>query len=84
MTVPGASGNIPERDWGLSGFDGDQEIPAAGFAAGLTRLPYLSAALRRQARVWITTALIGLLLGAGLSVLKPAPYQASTSSCRSP
>ena len=79
MTVPGASGHIPERDWGLAGFDGDQEVPAAGFAAGLTRLPYLSAALRRRARVWITTALIGLLLGAGLSVLKPAPYQASTS-----
>ena len=79
MTVPGASGNIPERDWGLSGFDGDQEVPAADFAAGLTRLPYLSAALRRRARVWITTAVIGLLLGAALSVLKPAPYQASTS-----
>ena len=27
MTVPGASGNIPERDWGLSGFDGDQDVP---------------------------------------------------------
>ena len=79
MTVPGASGNIPERDWGLSGFDGDQEVPAADFAAGLTRLPYLSAALRRRARLWITTAVIGLLLGAAFSVLKPAPFQASTS-----
>lgn len=79
MTVPGASGNIPERDWGLSGFDGDHEVPAADFAAGLTRLPHLSAALRRRARLWITTALIGLLLGAAFSVLKPAPFQASTS-----
>jgi capsular polysaccharide biosynthesis protein len=79
MTVPGASGNIPERDWGLSGFDGDQQVPAADFAAGLTRLPYLSAALRRRARLWITTAVIGLLLGAAFSVLKPAPFQASTS-----
>ena len=79
MTVPGASGNIPERDWGLSGFDGDQDVPAADYAAGLSRLPYLSAALRRKARVWITAALIGLLLGAAFSVLKPAPYQASTS-----
>ena len=51
MTVPGASGNIPERDWGLSGFDGDQDVPAADYAAGLSRLPYISAALRRQARV---------------------------------
>ena len=79
MTVPGASGNIPERDWGLSGFDGDHAVPAADFAAGLTRLPYLSAALRRRARLWITTAVIGLLLGAAFSVLKPAPFQASTS-----
>jgi len=79
MTVPGASGNIPERDWGLSGFDGDQNVPAADYAAGLSRLPYLSAALRRRARVWITAALIGLLLGAAFSVLKPAPYQASTA-----
>jgi capsular polysaccharide biosynthesis protein len=79
MTVPGASGNIPERDWGLAGFDGDQDVPAADYAAGLSRLPYVSAALRRRARVWITTALIGLLLGAAFSVLKPAPFQASTS-----
>jgi capsular polysaccharide biosynthesis protein len=79
MTVPGASGHIPERDWGLSGFDGQEEVPAADYAAGLTRLPHVSAALRRRARVWITTALIGLLLGAAVSVLKPAPYQASTS-----
>jgi len=79
MTVPGASGNIPERDWGLSGFDGDQDVPAADYAAGLSRLPYISAALRRRARVWIITALIGLLLGAAFSVLKPAPFQATTS-----
>ena len=71
MTVPGASGNIPERDWGLSGFDGDQEVPAAGFAAGLTRLPYLSAALRRQPAVDHHRR-DRPLLGAAFSVLKPA------------
>lgn len=52
---------------------------AVNAAAGLVSLSFIGAALHRRVRIWITTAVAGLLLGAALFVLAPPPYQASTS-----
>src|SRR5579862_9005036 len=49
------------------------------FALGLASLPYVGTALRRRMRVWVATGLLGLVLGVGVYVKAPPPYQAATS-----
>jgi capsular polysaccharide biosynthesis protein len=45
----------------------------------LASLSFVMSSLRRRARLWCATAAIGLLVGAGLYVMHPPPYQASTT-----
>ena len=45
---------------------------------GLVSLGFIQAAIRRTARIWCTLAIVGLLAGAALFVLRPAGYLAET------
>ena len=53
--------------------------PTAEVTGGLASLKFITAALRRRAKFWCTTAAIGLIIGCGLYVASPPGYQASTS-----
>jgi capsular polysaccharide biosynthesis protein len=70
---------LPERLWTLDDFPADRERPAAEATGGLVSLRFLTASLRRRAKFWCTTAVIGLVVGCGLYVASPRSYQASTS-----
>ena len=75
---PGAGADGPERLW----VDDDVTRVAdrsADFAPGLVSLGFIRAALRRSARFWRGTAVIGLLAGAGLYLEAPHTHQASTT-----
>lgn len=71
-----------ERDWpddDLASIDGRRDGKfASSLATGLAAVPYLRAAIRRRARLWLVTALIGLILGLGLITLKPPGGKAQT------
>jgi capsular polysaccharide biosynthesis protein len=75
MTAPD---NGPKRPW----FDVDATTAGdepAEFAPSLVSLGFIKAALRRSARFWRGTAVIGLLAGAGFYLASPPTYQASTT-----
>jgi hypothetical protein len=46
---------------------------------GLVSFGFLMAALRRRRRVWLTFAVIGLIIGAGIYVARPAAHKATVS-----
>ncbi len=71
-TRPGASGIS-------ANFSTDEDRSAADLASGLTSLGFIRAALRRSARLWCATAVVGLLAGFGVFMALPPAYQASTS-----
>ena len=48
-------------------------------AAGLVSLGFIGAALRRSRLLWMATAVVGLIIGAGLHVSSPPQYQAGTT-----
>jgi len=52
---------------------------SADAAADLVSLGFIMAAIRRGARLWVATALLGLVLGAGVCIKEPPAYQASAS-----
>jgi capsular polysaccharide biosynthesis protein len=70
---------LPDRLWGFNDFTADGESPAVESAGGLASLGFITAALKRRRRLWITTAAVGLLVGCGLYLKSPPAYQASTS-----
>ena len=55
----------------------DEDRPPT--AAGLVSLGFFTDALRRGARVWCLTAVLGLALGAGLYLKYPPAYHAATT-----
>jgi capsular polysaccharide biosynthesis protein len=58
----------------------DEERSAADLGAGgLVNLGFFTAALRRKARVWCLTGVIGLVIGTGLYVKFPPAYHASAT-----
>jgi capsular polysaccharide biosynthesis protein len=59
---------------------GDDTGPAADAAAGLVSLSFVTAAIRRRRRVWCIAAVIGLLAGASLFLVRPPAYQATASA----
>jgi capsular polysaccharide biosynthesis protein len=67
-----------ERLSGGNDFEADDE-PSGGFVASFVSLSFITAALRRSARLWCATAAVGLLLGIGVYALHPSAYQASTT-----
>lgn len=68
---PGTGDDGPERLW-VDDVTRVGDRPA-DFAPGLVSLGFIRAALRRSARFWRSTAVIGLLVGAGLSGGPPHP-----------
>lgn len=75
----GAGDDLPERLWALEDLSAVQDGPAVNLTGGLVSLGYIRAALRRRARLWCLTTLLGVVVGLGLYVEIPAPYQASTT-----
>ncbi len=55
------------------------ERPAGELSSGLVNLGFFTAALRRKARVWCATALIGLAIGAALYVKFPPAHHANAT-----
>jgi capsular polysaccharide biosynthesis protein len=55
------------------------ERSAVNLTGGLVNLGFFTAALRRKARVWCLTAVVGLAIGAALYVKYPPAYHASTT-----
>jgi capsular polysaccharide biosynthesis protein len=72
------SKGLPEGPGGYDDFMTGGDRPTDS-ATGLVSLGFIWAAIRRGARFWCATAAIGFLLGFGLTVWHPTPYQASTS-----
>ena len=70
--------DLPER---LGAYDdfAAAEDPPADSSTGLVSLGFITAAIRRSARFWCVTAVVGLLIGFGLYLTSPHAYQASTS-----
>ena len=73
-----AGDDQPKRPWfeddAIAAGDG-----SADFAPSLVSVGFIRAALRRSARFWRSMAVIGLLAGAGLYLVSPPTYQASTT-----
>lgn len=70
---------LPDRRWPDDNLLAAEQASASDLAVGLTSLGFIKAALRRGARVWCASALIGLFLGAGLLVKSPPAYEASAT-----
>src|SRR5262249_30609274 len=67
-------GRLPAYD-----FTDAEEGSDAEFPTSLVSLGFITAALRRKARLWCATAVVGLLIGLGAYMALPATYQATTS-----
>jgi capsular polysaccharide biosynthesis protein len=72
------SDELPGRLWADDAV-GDEERSAADVAGGLVSLRFFTAALRRSARVWCLTAVLGLLIGSALYVTFPPAYHATAT-----
>lgn len=75
----GIGDDLPERLWALEDLTALKDGPAVNVTGGLVSLGYIKAALRRRARLWLMTTLLGVVVGLGLYVEIPAPFQASTT-----
>jgi capsular polysaccharide biosynthesis protein len=71
--------DLPESLWAYEEFQQDREHSAVAMISGLISLSFITAAIRRGKRVWLASAVVGLLLGCGLYVKFPPAYQAVTS-----
>ena len=70
----------PVRPWADDVADvGESPDLSGDAAAGLISLSFLTSALRRRARFWCITAVVGLLLGLALVFHAAPAYQATTS-----
>ena len=63
----------------MTGPVGEDDRGAADVTAGLVSLAFIRAALRRSAKFWCATAVLGLLIGSGLYVKYPPAYHATAS-----
>ena len=75
MWPVGIGDDLPEHLWASDSFTTDED----GSTGGLVSLAFLTTALKRRKQVWCALAVLGLVIGAGLYVDKPALYQASTT-----
>ena len=69
---------LPDRLW-AGNTASDEERSAAALTGGLASLGFFTAVLRRKARVWCLTAVIGLVIGTGLYVKFPPAYHATVT-----
>jgi len=65
------------RDWRADEAAVDPS-PASG-VPGLVSLAFLTSALRRRYKLWLTLGLIGFIIGAAIYVLKPPPFKADST-----
>ena len=79
MWPPITGGDLPRGPWVPEEFTGAESHSAIDSAAGLISWAFIKSALKRRARLWCTTAAIGLLLGTALYVKAPPAYKATTS-----
>lgn len=69
---------LPDHLWAENNtVDGSRS--AADLTGGLANLGFLAAALRRRARVWCLTAVVGLVIGTGLYLKYPPAYHATAT-----
>jgi capsular polysaccharide biosynthesis protein len=71
--------DLRERLWAYEDFTAEQEHPGLDVTGAFASLGFLREALRRNARLWLALAVIGLILGAGMYAALPPKYQATTS-----
>jgi len=71
--------DLRERLWAYEDFSTEQEHPGFDVTGAFASLGFLRAAIKHSARLWLATAVIGLLLGAATYVMVPPDYQATTS-----
>src|SRR5262249_32051468 len=57
----------------------DEGRSAAALTGGLANFGFFAAVLRRRARVWCLTAVIGLVIGTGLYLKFPPAYHATAT-----
>jgi capsular polysaccharide biosynthesis protein len=69
---------LPDRLW-AGNTASDEERSAAALTGGLANLGFFTAVLRRKARVWCLTAVVGLVIGTGLYVKFPPAYHATAT-----
>ena len=82
-TSQGFGRNVPERAGVYDDASAGESYPA-DLTPRLGTLPVIRAAVRSHARLWRCFALIGLLVGLGVSVARPVPYQAATTILLTP
>lgn len=76
----GIAGDLPERLWVEDGPAwGEGRSPADIAASGLVSVAFIRAALRRRAKFWCVTAVLGLLIGSAFYVKYPPAYHAVAS-----
>ena len=73
----GIGDNLPELLWDYDAAADDR--PQAGLPGGLISLAFITAALKRRARLVCLMAVLGLLVGSGLYLKEPPAYHASAS-----
>jgi capsular polysaccharide biosynthesis protein len=78
ITWSRGNGRLPGHLWN-GNTPVEEERPAADPNGGLANLGFIGAALRRRARVWCFTAVLGLVIGTGLYAKFPPAYHASTT-----
>jgi capsular polysaccharide biosynthesis protein len=71
-----AEGALPSDDWTYYDFANLDDGTAGDLATGFTSMGYVQAALKRRMRLWIVTAVVGLLVGLAFFYKFPAGYQA--------
>jgi capsular polysaccharide biosynthesis protein len=76
---PGVDGELPERVWAPGELTVTEELTEPDVTGSLISLAFIRQAVRRRARVWCVTALLGLLIGSGLYLRYPPAYHAQTS-----
>ncbi len=79
MTAPQASPGLRRSVPGYHEFAVANQANGAHPGANLASLSLIGAAIRRRARLCCAAATLGMVAGAGLYLVAPPPYQASTS-----
>ena len=75
----GIDDDLPERLWPGGDFPVGEDSVKDDPSTRLVTLSFLGAALKRRARIWVTLAVIGLIVGIGLYKVMPPAYQSTTT-----
>jgi capsular polysaccharide biosynthesis protein len=75
----GVDDDLTERLWPGGDFPLAEDSIKDDPSTRLVTLSFLAAALRRRARLWITLAIVGLIVGIGLYKVMPPAYQSTTT-----